>query len=408
MAIQPIISKQELSYRANRNIILFYATDFCFNLVFLIPVWVTFYTRYFSLSQISLISVASTACMLLLQIPTGVFADIFGRKTSMIIGSVIRTIGNLTIVFWHNPVSIIIGEIGYGIGTSFVSGANVALLYDSLKDAGREKEFYKIRTINQSITQGALIGSTFLAGYLFNLWNLLPFLVTAVAIFLTGILSFFFSETLSINSLQFEKKTYREKTVNGVKEIFKNKETTFISIFYILVGGITWSWQVFFNQILATNIGYDVVGKSWLFAIIRFVNVIIIIRLFHLEKYISKRNVYFVYPILMILAAIPAIISSQIVGTALLFLLTFLPTLRLIVLDQYVNEQYESKYRATALSTLNMFVSIAQIVIVFLGGLLLDKYSTGVVYFFTGCATVVFILPIGIYLSNTNRKLSVV
>lgn len=394
---------KQISKKADLNIILFYITDFCFNLVFLIPVWVTFYTRYFNLAQISLISVVSTAVMLLLQIPTGVFADIFGRKTSIIIGSVIRTLGNLSIVFWPGPLSIIAGEICYGIGTSFVSGANLALLYDSLKEAGREKEFLRIRTINQSISQVALIGSTFLAGYLFYIWNLLPFLVTAVAIFLTGVFSLFFYENVRVRDLQLEKKLYFEKTVNGIKEIFKNKEISLISVFYILVGGVTWSWQVFFNQIYATSLGFSVTGKSWLFAIIRFVNVIVIIRLLHLEKYLSKKNIYLAYPLLMIIAAIPAIFPVKIIGTLLLFLLTFLSTSRYIVLDQYVNEQYESKYRATALSTLNMFVSVAQIIIVFLSGQLLDRFNTGLVYFLTGCLTVILILPLGLYLSAKNK-----
>lgn len=398
-------NQQDLNKKADRNILLFYATDFCFNLVFLIPVWVTFYTHYFNFTQISLISVASTAVMLLLQIPTGVFADIFGRKTSMILGSIIRTAGNLGIVFWHNPLSIIFGEIAYGIGTSFVSGANVALLYDSLKNAGREKEFLRIRTINQAISQGALISSTFLAGFLFNLWNLLPFLVTAIAIFFTGIFSLFFSEDIHLRKNHSEILLYWNKTINGVKEIFKSKEISLISTFYILVGGITWSWQVFFNQIYATNIGYSVMEKSWLFALIRFINVVVIMRLLHLERHITKRNVYLAYPLLMIIASIPAIFPVKGIGTTLLFLLTFLATSRYIVLDQFVNEKYSSNFRATALSTLNMFVSLVQIIIVFFSGPILDKFGPGLVYFLTGILTIICVLPLGTYLSKINKNI---
>ncbi len=80
----------------------------------------------FLLQAIYSISVA------VMEIPSGYMADIVGRKKTLILGSVLGTLGYLFYSMSHNFNGFLIAEITLGIGGSFISGADSAMLFDSL------------------------------------------------------------------------------------------------------------------------------------------------------------------------------------------------------------------------------------------------------------------------------------
>ncbi len=350
----------------------------------------------------SLLNGVAIAVEFLLQIPTGAFADMVGRRTSMVVGAIIWGSALILEAFAKNGLMIIAGELLAGVGTAFVSGANLALVYDSLKQIDKEHEFYKVRSIDVLMMQMAIIISSIIAGYLFNFWQGLPFLFTGIA-FITGAVASMFFYEVKKDHKDLRLSHYIEQSKLGFKEIFKDEATKQVSLFYIFVGGLTWAWQTYFNQIYATSIGYSVMGKSWLFAIIRFVNAIILIRVLHFEKYVTKRNIYLFFPAIILFSSFFAIIPFKTFGTFLLFTMTISSTIRVIVLDKYVNEKFESKYRATALSALNMFLSIFMIFLMIISGPIIDHLSTGIAYFVMGVIALILILPRGIALSKLGE-----
>ncbi len=84
-----------------------------------------------------------------LEIPSGYIGDIWGRKNSMIIGSILGSAGFGIYCFTSGFYGFLIAEIILGVGQSFISGSDSALLYDSLLAAEKEGEYLK--------TEGRLI-----------------------------------------------------------------------------------------------------------------------------------------------------------------------------------------------------------------------------------------------------------
>ncbi len=78
-----------------------------------------------------------------LEIPSGYLADVIGRRTSLIIGSLLGTLGFVIMSLSHSFEGFLIGEIILGIGGSCISGSDSALLYDSL--AADERHHYYLR-----------------------------------------------------------------------------------------------------------------------------------------------------------------------------------------------------------------------------------------------------------------------
>ncbi len=75
------------------------------------------------------------------EVPTGVLADRFGRKTILAVGAAINGVGCWVFALSYDFPTFALGELLFGLGTAFVSGADSALLYDSLAAERREAEY---------------------------------------------------------------------------------------------------------------------------------------------------------------------------------------------------------------------------------------------------------------------------
>jgi len=84
-------------------------------------------------AEISALVAASYAATLLFEIPTGVFADVHGRKLSVLLGVGANAATSIGIFLWFdNFPLLLVMFVLQGIGTTFMSGAFGAWLTDSL------------------------------------------------------------------------------------------------------------------------------------------------------------------------------------------------------------------------------------------------------------------------------------
>lgn len=108
------------------------------------PIIIKFYLD-FGLTMTEIISLQAiySISMLLFEIPSGYSADVFGRKKTIIIGTVCGFTGFLTYFISGSLWHFIIAEIIMGIGQSMISGADSAMLYDSLYEIRKHGEYTK-------------------------------------------------------------------------------------------------------------------------------------------------------------------------------------------------------------------------------------------------------------------------
>ncbi len=112
-----------------------------------------------------------------LEIPTGIIADKWGRKKMVVLNAFLGCCGIFILVFstkfWHFAVVAFLA----GIGGSACSGAENALLYDSLLKSGKEQSFekhlgrlkmYEFLAIILAALSGSLMANRF--GFEFNYW----------------------------------------------------------------------------------------------------------------------------------------------------------------------------------------------------------------------------------------------
>src|SRR5579883_2689737 len=116
------------------NLRRFYAYRFLANLLLWLPIWVLYLQRErgLSLAQITALDAPFWLISLLAQVPTGAFADRFGRRTALVVGALILAAAYLVFGIASSYPIILASYALWAIGMAFGQGADLALLYDDL------------------------------------------------------------------------------------------------------------------------------------------------------------------------------------------------------------------------------------------------------------------------------------
>ncbi len=112
------------------------------NLMIIGPILVPFMLfKGLNYSHIMLLQSISAIAAIIFEIPTGTIADRISRKLSLSLGSICMMIGLLIYIAFHSFYAFAIAEIIFGLGITFNSGADAAILYESLVKLNRKEEY---------------------------------------------------------------------------------------------------------------------------------------------------------------------------------------------------------------------------------------------------------------------------
>jgi hypothetical protein len=92
-----------------------------------------------------------------LELPTGWFADRFGHRKSLIVGSFVQTIGMLWCWLGDGIFGLVTASVLVALGDGFRSGADQALLYRTCLALDREPDFQKLEAHSEAVALGALV-----------------------------------------------------------------------------------------------------------------------------------------------------------------------------------------------------------------------------------------------------------
>src|SRR3989338_262907 len=127
------------------NIRKYYLFQFFNSLAFFSPVIVLFWqANGLNMTQIMLLQSIYSIGVVLLELPTGAFADYFGKRKSLILGALFWTLGTFWYGLSHEFWQFVIGELTAGIGAAFISGADRSYIHQLLKAGNQESNFRKV------------------------------------------------------------------------------------------------------------------------------------------------------------------------------------------------------------------------------------------------------------------------
>ncbi len=284
-----------------------------------------------------------------------------------------------------------------GIGFAFSSGCFEAMMYDSLKRDGREKEMQKVSGLNGFFSQLAILIGAFVGGIIAKDLQMESFvfliIMTACAVGIALFISFSLKEPISKyrHSEESPTKLFRD----GIKLLKTNKSLQRIILLSLLA-------TPFVNYLMTFYQPYFVkaeVGGVWFGIALSVASLIGILAskyAYLLEKHIGvKRGV-------LIAVLLPGIFYFLIATvyhpwiSILLFIIAYASmNLQSPIFADYTNRHIESKNRATVLSIISMFSGIYVASMGLVIGLIAD-YELNYAFIFMGSVIVVGALALQI------------
>lgn len=115
-----------------RNISTVYVMGFFHSFMVVIPVFVPLLQGYgLNMAQVLQTQALFALTIAVCEVPSGYIADVWGRRRAVIIGSALNAAGFLWLLQADSFAGFLVYEIILGMGFSLISGADLALLYDS-------------------------------------------------------------------------------------------------------------------------------------------------------------------------------------------------------------------------------------------------------------------------------------
>lgn len=355
----------------HRNIRTYYMYSIFAELLILGPILVLFLlAKGLSFTEIMLLQSIASVSVVVFEVPTGAIADKIGRKFSMGLGSILWAVSLLIYVLGTNFFIFAIAEILFSLGSTLKSGADTALIYDSLKEMNREKEFPKIEGHARSLSLIAQAIGSLIAGFIYSFNRNLPMLVSILFMVVTFVTTLGFIEP----SLEVKK----EKRITGYfKQIYESgryvlshekiKAILFFSmVFFIFYRAGFWYFQPYMK---AVNI-----PVVWFGAIFFLFNITaaLVSKLNHKIMEITKPRTLTVMALLIIVSFFILGITKIWIGVIAILLQQAARGLYRPVTRKYLNKHIPSDKRATILSFQSLVTSLAVAITSPFVGMLMD------------------------------------
>ena len=120
---------------------------------------------------VAAILAAGDFVLLAVELPTGWFADRFGHRASLIVGSTIQVVGMLWCWLGEGISGLVTGSTLIALGDGFRSGATEALLYRTCVALDREELFQRIEARTAAVETVALTALVLVGGFIVQRWG---------------------------------------------------------------------------------------------------------------------------------------------------------------------------------------------------------------------------------------------
>jgi len=319
--------------------------------------------------QLVLVGTVLEGTILIFETPTGIVADTYSRRLSIIIAMFISGIAFLIEGFFTSFGLILIANIIWGFGWTFISGANVAWVTDELgEDEGNEV----ILQASQWSPLASILGIVTSVG-LAQITTNLPIIIAGV---ITLALALFLITVM--NEDNFQPNTTHESPLNAMKKTaslgFDTLRANPILLTIILIGGMRGLWVGGFERLwpayLIEHYTFPTFGiEVWIGLIkagvllLSIVGIGIVRKRFDIKQSSTASTLLQIMYTVIILTSIGFVLVGYLWLAIALFFInqTALAICRPIFIA-WINQHAESRVRATMISLYWQSVSIANVI----------------------------------------------
>ncbi len=360
--------------KVRSNIWKFYLFDILGAMLFALPIIVLFWQdNGLSLTQIMILQSLFAIAMVILEVPTGYLADIYGRKKVLIYSGFSLLLSVFLYSLGFNFVSFLIAEMFFALGHSLYSGTSSAFVYDTLTELKQEKKYnivwgkakyYGLLATAFSHIIGGFIGKI---NFRWTFYLSIPFYFLLIPL------------TLSMHEPRRHKMILEKNHWHKLSLIFKfslleNIKLRWLMVFsgviYAINSAGLWLYQPYFKLS-----GVDIIYFGFIFALFQ---IVAAFSSKYAHQIKNKLGTKASFIILVPIIFLGYLLTSKIIflfSFVFIFLFQFVRGFSEPIFSDYVNQLTSSEMRATVLSVQSLIQRLLYAFLIPVIGWIADVYS---------------------------------
>ena len=332
-----------------RNITLLFALKAAKWFMLFMPVIVLFFMdNGLSVEQVMWTQTAYSLSVALFEMPSGYFSDKLGRRLTLILGMLITIMGYLVMSASYSFWWFVGAEILMGLGGSFISGTDSAMLYDTLLQLKRENTYLKLEGRMYSIATFSEAVAAIFGGWIAATFGMRMTVYAFIGCLVVGLVCAF-----RLIEPQVEKNQTTDNNTS-IRDILRftflqNKMLRWYIILSASIGTstLTMAW---FAQPYMQGAGLSLTTIGWLWSALNLTVAVFAFGAYYVYRFLNKRQI-----VILIVAGIVIGFgglgwSYGTWGLIFIFLIYVVRGIATPVLKDFVNELTPSNMRATVLS----------------------------------------------------------
>lgn len=352
------------------------------------PIVVVFFQdNGLKMTDIMLLKSIYSIAVVCMEIPSGYCADVWGRKKTLIVGTFLGFTGYIIYSFSFGFFAFLAAEVVLGIGHSLISGADSAIMYDSLLEQKKEKDYLKHEGRLYSAGNFAEAIAGIAGGLLAAISLRLPFICQSFVAFIGFPAALLLVEP-ACASLGKHK---------GIKDILRvvrfalieDKELRWNILYSSVIGCSTltmaWFLQPFFKEA-----GIPVAWFGFIWTALNLSVGLTSAFSYRIENKLGQIKTSLLIAFGISLGYIVGGLSISIAGLGIIVFFYLIRGIASPVLKEYINRITASEVRATVLSIRNFVIRLIFAGVAPLLGIMTDTISLKWAFITSGCIFLTF------------------
>ena len=309
-----------------------------------------------SLTDIFMLQSVFSVSIVVLEIPTGYFADVFGRKSSLVAGFFLGFMGLLTYCFSHGFWGFLAAELTMGLGASFSSGTDQAMLYDSLLELKKGGDYKRVSGKYFSVSSASEGTASVLGGLLAAISFRLPFYVE------TGLMGLGVLVALTLVEPRRKKFEHPEGSLKGILSVIRfsmsgHPRLKWMILYATAISASTltmfWFWQPYFSAV-----GLPVAWLGFTFGGLQFWMSFVSHQAPQIERWMGEKTALKVFLGMVCVGYGLVALTGSLWGVLLSLIFYTVRGFNAPLFSDYVNQMVPSDRRATVLSLQSLLVRL--------------------------------------------------
>lgn len=337
--------------------------------------------RGLSLTQATFVDVAFWIAAVLGEVPTGIVADTFGRKTSLVAGIALMSVSIFAWAAAPTVPLIVLAYAGLAIGVTFLSGAEDAFFYESLQIAGRASSYTRLVGLAGATMLGATALGSAASGLFASVDLILPFLIAGVSLLATlGIVLTFKEPQIEEKGDRQTRKSYGEILGRSFAMMRARRRLLSPMLYLALVPMAALIMETFFLQPQFVALDVPIAGIGVLVMATQFTNMAGSTWADQIAARLGEGRVLYIIPGIIVISLILLAAFQVLLSLLFIAVISFVTAvLRPLVLSR-IQSQVSDNVRATILSMQSLMATMLLTISEPILGLTADRFGLSAAY----------------------------